>query len=39
VELEIWEDAGHFPFLEDHEPFNRRLDLFIQRCLLSTESV
>jgi pimeloyl-ACP methyl ester carboxylesterase len=39
VELEIWEDIGHFPFLEDHERFNRRLDLFIQRCLLSTESV
>jgi pimeloyl-ACP methyl ester carboxylesterase len=39
VELEIWEDTGHFPFLEDHERFNRRLDLFIQRCLLSTESV
>jgi pimeloyl-ACP methyl ester carboxylesterase len=39
VELEIWEEAGHFPFLEDHERFNRRLDLFIQRCLLSTESV
>ena len=39
VELEIWEDTGHFPFLEDHERFNRRLDLFIQRCLLSSESV
>ena len=39
VELEIWEETGHFPFLEDHERFNRRLDLFIQRCLLSTESV
>ena len=39
VELEIWEETGHFPFLEDHERFNRRLDLFIQRCLLSTQSV
>jgi 3-oxoadipate enol-lactonase len=36
VELEIWEETGHFPFLEDHERFNRRLDLFIQHCLLST---
>jgi 3-oxoadipate enol-lactonase len=39
VELEIWKETGHFPFLEDHERFNRRLDLFIQRCLLATESV
>ena len=38
VELEIWEEAGHFPFLEDPERFNRRLELFIQRCLLSTGS-
>jgi pimeloyl-ACP methyl ester carboxylesterase len=35
VELEIWEETGHFPFLEDPERFNRRLELFIQRCLLS----
>jgi non-heme chloroperoxidase len=35
VELEIWEETGHFPFLEDPERFNRRLDLFIQRCLAS----
>jgi pimeloyl-ACP methyl ester carboxylesterase len=39
VELEIWEETGHFPFLEDPDRFNRRLDLFIRRCLLSTESV
>jgi 3-oxoadipate enol-lactonase len=38
VELEIWEETGHFPFLEDHARFNRRLDLFIQRCLRSAES-
>jgi pimeloyl-ACP methyl ester carboxylesterase len=35
VELEIWEETGHFPFLEDPERFNRRLELFIQRCLPS----
>jgi pimeloyl-ACP methyl ester carboxylesterase len=33
VELEIWEESGHFPFLEDPERFNRRLERFIQRCL------
>jgi pimeloyl-ACP methyl ester carboxylesterase len=33
VELEIWEETGHFPFLEDPERFNRRLELFIQRRL------
>jgi pimeloyl-ACP methyl ester carboxylesterase len=33
VELEIWEEAGHFPFLEDPQRFNRRLEVFIQRCL------
>jgi 3-oxoadipate enol-lactonase len=38
VELEIWEETGHFPFLEDHARFNRRLDLFVQRCLRSTAS-
>jgi 3-oxoadipate enol-lactonase len=36
VELEIWEETGHFPFLEDSERFNRRLELFIQRCLGSS---
>ncbi len=39
VELEIWEETGHFPFLEDPERFNRRLELFIQRCLVATGSV
>ena len=38
VELEIWEETGHFPFLEDPERFNRRLELFIQRCLASAGS-
>jgi len=38
VELEIWEETGHFPFLEDPERFNRRLELFIQRCLVSAGS-
>jgi pimeloyl-ACP methyl ester carboxylesterase len=33
VELEIWEEAGHFPFFEDPSRFNRRLDMFIRRCL------
>jgi pimeloyl-ACP methyl ester carboxylesterase len=39
VELEIWEETGHFPFLENPERFNRRLELFFQRCLVSTGSV
>jgi pimeloyl-ACP methyl ester carboxylesterase len=38
VELEIWEETGHFPFLENPERFNRRLELFIQRCLVSAGS-
>ena len=33
VELEIWEEAGHFPFLEDPERFNCRLEQFIKWCL------
>lgn len=33
VELEIWEERGHFPFLEDPSRFNRRLEMFIRRCL------
>jgi 3-oxoadipate enol-lactonase len=39
VELEVWDGAGHFPFLEDPIRFNRRLEMFIRRCLLraSTE--
>jgi pimeloyl-ACP methyl ester carboxylesterase len=39
VELEVWEETGHFPFLEDSERFNRRLDLFIQHCLASAGAV
>jgi 3-oxoadipate enol-lactonase len=37
VELEVWEDTGHFPFLEDPERFNRRLDLFLQRSVEEPE--
>jgi 3-oxoadipate enol-lactonase len=33
VELEIWEETGHFPFFEDPLRFNRRLEMFIRRCL------
>ena len=33
VELEVWEEAGHFPFFEDPARFNRRLETFIRRCL------
>jgi pimeloyl-ACP methyl ester carboxylesterase len=33
VELEIWEETGHFPFVEDPMRFNRRLETFIRRCL------
>jgi pimeloyl-ACP methyl ester carboxylesterase len=33
VELEVWEEAGHFPFFEDPLRFNRRLETFIRRCL------
>jgi 3-oxoadipate enol-lactonase len=33
VELEIWEEAGHFPFFKDPSRFNRRLEMFIRRCL------
>jgi pimeloyl-ACP methyl ester carboxylesterase len=31
VELEIWSETGHFPFLEDPLRFNRRLETFIRR--------
>lgn len=34
VELEVWEEAGHFPFFEDPLRFNRRLEMFIRRCLI-----
>ncbi len=33
VELEIWEETGHFPFLEDPVRFNRRLEAFFTGCL------
>jgi pimeloyl-ACP methyl ester carboxylesterase len=33
VELEVWEETGHFPFIEDPARFNRRLETFIRRCL------
>jgi pimeloyl-ACP methyl ester carboxylesterase len=33
VELEIREEAGHFTFFEDPSRFNRRLEMFIRRCL------
>ena len=38
VELEIWEETGHFPFLEDPVRFNRRLETFIRRCLTRARS-
>lgn len=33
VELEVWEEAGHFPFFEDPARFNRRLETFIRQCM------
>jgi 3-oxoadipate enol-lactonase len=38
VELEVWEETGHFPFLEDPQRFNRRLERFIQHCLTQTSA-
>ena len=38
VELEIWEETGHFPFFEDPSRFNRRLEMFIRRCLTQANS-
>jgi 3-oxoadipate enol-lactonase len=38
VELEVWEDTGHFPFFEDPLRFNRRLETFIRRCLTQASS-
>ncbi len=32
-ELEIWDGHSHFPFLEDPERFNRRIDAFIRSCI------
>lgn len=34
AELEVWEETGHFPFLEAPGRFNTRLEAFIRRCLL-----
>jgi len=31
VELEIWGTTGHFPFLEDAERFNRKLEMYVRR--------
>jgi pimeloyl-ACP methyl ester carboxylesterase len=36
VELEVWTETAHFPFLEDPARFNRRLEAFIQRCFSQT---
>jgi pimeloyl-ACP methyl ester carboxylesterase len=36
VELEVWEETGHFPFLENPLRFNRRLEMFIRRCLIQS---
>ena len=33
VEMEVWEDRGHFPFMEETARFNRRIEIFIRRCL------
>jgi pimeloyl-ACP methyl ester carboxylesterase len=33
AELEVWEETGHFPCLEDPERFNARIEAFIHRCL------
>lgn len=38
VEFEIWEETGHFPFVEDPARFNRRLETFVRRCLARTRS-
>jgi 3-oxoadipate enol-lactonase len=33
VEIEVWEETGHFPFLEHPRRFNLRVEEFIRRCL------
>jgi pimeloyl-ACP methyl ester carboxylesterase len=38
VELEVWEETGHFPFVEDPPRFNRRLETFIRRRLSQARS-
>jgi len=32
AEFEVWEESGHFPFLDDAKRFNQRLETFIRRC-------
>lgn len=39
VELEVWEDTGHFPFVEDPGRFHRGLETFIRRCLSRERAV
>jgi 3-oxoadipate enol-lactonase len=38
VEIEVWEDTGHFPFLEHPRRFNQRVEEFIRRCLAQAGS-
>jgi pimeloyl-ACP methyl ester carboxylesterase len=38
VDLEVWEETGHFPFFEDPPRFNGRLEMFIRRCLTQANS-
>jgi 3-oxoadipate enol-lactonase len=38
VEVEVWEETGHFPFLEHPTRFNQRLEGFIRRCLAQAGS-
>jgi 3-oxoadipate enol-lactonase len=38
VELEVWEERGHFPFFEDPTRFNRRIEMFIRCCLTQANS-
>ena len=33
VEIEVWEETGHFPFLERPRRFNQRVEAFMRRCL------
>jgi 3-oxoadipate enol-lactonase len=38
VEIEVWEETGHFPFLEHPRRFNQRVEEFIRRCLAQAGS-
>jgi 3-oxoadipate enol-lactonase len=38
VEIEVWEETGHFPFLEHPGRFNQRLEGFVRRCLAQAGS-